>query len=536
MERYSLDGNLLRKLIVASYKYLDERKDYVNSLNVFPVPDGDTGTNMSLTMASAAKALQQKKEESAGELLRIAAHGALLGARGNSGVILSQLLFGLGKKIDGLKEITALDFSNGLECAVQTAYKAVVNPVEGTILTVAKEAFLATKDVPNIEECMIEDVLEAAYIGARKALEKTPTQLPVLRQAGVVDAGGQGFVYILQGMLSYLKGEIVDLPIMVFENKDNRPNIEKIAHENLQFLYCTEFILKKKEKDFNLEEIRSYLMDKGDCVLVVGSSKTAKIHIHTNHPGEILEYCLQQGTLHEIDINNMMEQSEEMSEAISWKPLGIVAVGVGLGLVEILKSLGVDHIISGGQTMNPSTEDFLEAINHVLAEEVIILPNNSNVILAAEQAALVSSKNTQVVKTKSIPQGIAALMALNVEQNISQNVQKMFDAALEVVTIEVTYAVRDATYDGLLIKSGQILGLVDHQLITVGNDETEVLLNLTKHALRPHHEIMTIYYGEDVKEDEAKLLVEKLSTQYPAIDTELHYGGQPIYNYLISLE
>jgi len=538
----TIDGQLWSKLVVAASKYLEKRKSIVDSLNVFPVPDGDTGTNMSLTMASAARSVQQKQEQRIGEAAKTVSYGALMGARGNSGVILSQLLAGFAKQAEGQETLDAQGLAKALESSVQTAYQAVMNPVEGTILTVSKEAARSAQTAAADPAATIESVLEAALQGAAAALAQTPNMLPVLKQAGVVDAGGQGFVFILEGMLKFLAGEEEEDTTLSFEpeaKKEQQPKVDfaGIPEDALAYQYCTEFILKKKDKDLPLDGIRNFLSDKGDCLLVVGTPETAKIHIHTNHPGKVLDFCTDLGSLHEIQIHNMSEQSQEMQiKARAVKHLGLIGVAMGSGLVDIFKSLGVDVVISGGQTMNPSTQDFVEAIDQILAEEVLILPNNGNVILAAEQAAKVASKPVKVVKTRSIPQGIAALMAFNGESDLEQNAIKMEEAGKQVVTIEVTYAVRDAQYEERSISKGQILGLVNDKLVEVGEDVNQVVAKLLEEHLQDGHELVTAYYGEDISDDEAKLLIEELAAQYPDVDFELHHGGQPLYYYMLSLE
>lgn len=538
MKTIELDGRLWLKLIVAASKYLEDRKNLVDALNVFPVPDGDTGTNMSLTMASAAKAVLQKQDDHLGNCARQVAYGALMGARGNSGVILSQLFAGFAKRSEGLDSLTPQGFSEALESAVQAAYQAVMNPVEGTILTVAREASEAGREAASRSDATLDSVLEAIHKGAVAALQKTPSLLPVLKQAGVVDAGGQGLVYILEGMLFSLKGlEPADLSLEAEDFKPVAAVEYSTNSEPLENQYCTEFILKKTLNDLPLEAIRKYLTDKGDCLLVVGSPETAKIHIHTNYPGTVLDYCINYGSLHEIQIHNMSEQSKEMQlKAKTKKHLGIIAVAVGNGLIEIFKSLGVDVVISGGQTMNPSTENFLEAIDNILAEEVIILPNNSNVILAAQQAAKLANKPVEVINTKTIPQGIAALMAFNAEYDLVNNKSKMEDASREVISLEITYAVRDAQFEGHEIQKGQILGIVDGKLVTTGSNVKDTVEAVIDGALQNDHELVTIYYGEGITEEEAHQLVEHLADKYPGIDFELHFGGQPLYYYLISLE
>lgn len=534
-----IDGELWGKMIIAASKYLEKRKSMVDSLNVFPVPDGDTGTNMSLTLGSAAKAVTQKKESKVGDSANTVSYGALMGARGNSGVILSQLLSGFAKLADGKEILGAVGLAEALDSAVQTAYQAVMNPVEGTILTVSKGAAQAAATEAAKAEATVTTVLEAALNGAKETLALTPSMLPVLEQAGVVDAGGQGFVFILEGMLQVLNSE-EDLEIEfepVAPVQQATAEFDVVPETSIKYQYCTEFLLKKKDEDLQLDAIRSFLSDKGDCLLVVGTPETTKIHIHTNNPGQVLEYCVERGSLHEIKIDNMSEQNQEMQmKARAVKHIGIIGVTMGSGLEDIFKSLGVDVVISGGQTMNPSTQDFLDAIDKVLAEEVLILPNNGNVILAAEQAVKVANKPVQVVKTRSIPQGIAALMTFNGEVDLEENAQRMQEASQQVVTIEITYAVRDAQYESHEISKGQIMGLVNNKLVQVGDEVNQLVENLVAEQLNDDYELMTIYYGEDIKEAEAKQLVEDLSEKYPDVDFELHYGGQPSYYYLISLE
>lgn len=535
-----IDGYLWKRMIIASGKYLEKHKGFVDSLNVFPVPDGDTGTNMSLTMASAAKSVIQKEENNIGDAAKTVSYGALMGARGNSGVILSQLFAGFAKSTEGKEKLDAAGLALALEMAVKTAYQAVMNPVEGTILTVSKEAAIAAKEAAQGTDANLNGVFQAAYYGAVLALQKTPSLLPVLKQAGVVDAGGQGFVYILEGMLKVLNGEEIEYSVKdetSVDSNDKRSPINYFTDEELEYQYCTEFVLKKRERNLDLEAIRAFLTDKGDCLLVVGNQDTGKIHIHTNHPGRVLEYCTEIGTLHEVQINNMSEQSREMQmKGKAVKHIGLISVAVGTGMVEIFKSLGVDAVITGGQTMNPSTQDFIDAIDNVLAEEVIILPNNGNVLLTARQAASVAAKPCQVVETKTIPQGIAALMAFNATNDILFNKGKMQEASKTIQTLEVTYAVRDSKFNGHVIEKDQILGIAEGELVLTGSTPADVVERLIKRNLQSHYELVTIYYGEDIQEAEARKLVEKLSEKYDEIDFELHQGGQPLYYYLISLE
>lgn len=540
MDLARIDGQTWTKLIVASSRYLEARKNMVDSLNVFPVPDGDTGTNMSLTLSSAARTAQMKEDFHIGAAAKAISYGALMGARGNSGVILSQILAGFAKKAEEYAELEALDLAEALEVATKTAYQAVSNPVEGTILTVSREASKAASAAAQKDDSSVYSVLEAAYNAAVEALKLTPTMLPVLQQAGVVDAGGQGFVFILEGMLKAISGEIIDItPVYEQDTKQEGflVNFENVPADFLEFQYCTEFILRKKESDIPLDAIRSYLSNKGDCLLVVGNQETGKIHIHTNNPGQVLEICTSLGSLHEVQIHNMAEQNQEMQiKAKAVKHMGLISVSSGAGLDDIFKSLGVDVVIQGGQTMNPSTQDFLEAIENVLAEEVLILPNNTNIILAAQQAASVANKPVQVVSTKTIQQGIASLMAFNAEHDLDDNRVKMEEAGKLITSMEITYAVRDAQYDGVEIAKGQILGIVNNSLAFAGDQVDAVVEKLLNRHIKSEHELVTIYYGEDISEDQARVLVEGFAHNWQGVDFELHYGGQPLYYYLISIE
>ncbi len=533
-----LDGKLWAKMVEASGAFLEENKIYVDSLNVFPVPDGDTGTNMSLTMASAIKAVSNNDMPDIGEAAQKIAYGALMGARGNSGVILSQIFAGFAKIAEGKQIMSKQEVVQALGSAVKTAYQAVMKPVEGTILTVSRMAYEAAEKVSNDENKDLIDLFEATLAGSITALKITPELLPVLKQAGVVDAGGQGFVYIIEGMLNALKGkDIKSSNTMSLPSINEKSEINYFHEDSLEFQYCTEFILKKREQDLDLDKIRDFLADKGDCLLVVGSIDTGKIHIHTNNPGRVLEYCTDIGTLHQVQINNMCEQSEEMQlKGKLNKRLGLVGVAVGNGMIEILKSLGVDAVITGGQTMNPSTQDFLDAIEIVGTETVLLLPNNSNVLLTAKQAADLSTKHCLVVETKTVPQGIAALMAYNSAKDIEYNKSKMQEASFSVKTLEVTYAVRSSVFEGHTIKKDQILGIVDGQLTLTGIEPEEVAEKLISESLEKSHELVTVYYGEDANESDAKELIEKLAEIYENVDFELHQGGQPLYYYLISME
>jgi hypothetical protein len=536
-----IKGYTLRAMVLTGAGKLEMEKSKIDSLNVFPVPDGDTGTNMSLTLASAARAVEKLSQDA--ELKEVAeamAYGALMGARGNSGVILSQLLGGFSKAVSEVNEVDAFTLAKAFEKGVEAAYKAVVKPVEGTILTVAREA----SEKLMKEVCDNTDIVKALEIFLEqgyKTLAMTPEMLPVLKQAGVVDAGGQGFLTVIEGMLVGFKGEKI---IGDFTREDKyQPshsfpgNDFIINEESIKFQYCTEFIIRKnKAINVTADEIKIFLEKKGDCVLVVGTDDIIKIHVHTNNPGLVLEYCCNIGSLYNIKIDNMREQSKELQLSFPNKNLGVISVSTGEGINEIFKSLGVDYIITGGQTMNPSTEDILAAIEGVNANEIIILPNNKNIILAAQQAVSLSSKPAKVVTSKTIPQGISALMAFNGELDLLTNYKRMQDAINQVKTCEVTYAVRDAQHGEMSITTGQIMGIIEGEISIVGEDIEEVISKIMKKMITTNVELVTLYYGYEITKEQAEKLLDKIASFYPNVDFELHYGGQPLYYYLISIE
>lgn len=541
MNTTKIKGYTLRAMVLTGAGKLEMEKSKIDSLNVFPVPDGDTGTNMSLTLASAARAVEKLSQDA--ELKEVAeamAYGALMGARGNSGVILSQLLGGFSKAVSEVNEVDAFTLAKAFEKGVEAAYKAVVKPVEGTILTVAREA----SEKLMKEVCDNTDIVKALEIFLEqgyKTLAMTPEMLPVLKQAGVVDAGGQGFLTVIEGMLVGFKGEKI---IGDFTREDKyQPshsfpgNDFIINEESIKFQYCTEFIIRKnKAINVTADEIKIFLEKKGDCVLVVGTDDIIKIHVHTNNPGLVLEYCCNIGSLYNIKIDNMREQSKELQLSFPNKNLGVISVSTGEGINEIFKSLGVDYIITGGQTMNLSTEDILAAIEGVNANEIIILPNNKNIILAAQQAVSLSSKPAKVVTSKTIPQGISALMAFNGELDLLTNYKRMQDAINQVKTCEVTYAVRDAQHGEMSITTGQIMGIIEGEISIVGEDIEEVISKIMKKMITTNVELVTLYYGYEITKEQAEKLLDKIASFYPNVDFELHYGGQPLYYYLISIE
>ncbi|SNR90629.1 hypothetical protein SAMN05446037_1001340 [Anaerovirgula multivorans] len=534
-----IDQQLLKQMLIAGAQSLEINKKVVNALNVFPVPDGDTGTNMSLTMQSAVKEIKNNKASSLEEVASLAANGSLMGARGNSGVILSQLLRGFAKGVKGKEKLSTTDLAYALKLASDTAYKAVMKPVEGTILTVAREsgekAVIIAKKEKNIVSFFEKVILEAEI-----TLKKTPDMLKVLKDAGVVDSGGKGLVYIYLGALSALTGnapttEDIEIIQQTVEH-------EEYIEEDLEFGYCTEFIINASNS--NIETLKNTIKDYGDSMLVVGNENVVKVHIHTNHPGEVLEEGLKLGYLSDIKIDNMRLQhrNENFQEAVEApsktqkKQYGFVTVTMGEGLTKIFKDFDIDYVIKGGQTMNPSTEDFVKALNGIEAETIFILPNNSNIIMAANQAKEISNKDIRVIPTKSIPQGIAALMAFNLENTVEINEAQMIDAIKNVKTGQVTYAVRDTSYDDMPINKGDILGIGESKIQAVGSDIFNVSKELLEKMVTEKDEIITIFYGEEIKEEYANELLDHLEKIYPECDMELYYGGQPLYYYIFSVE
>ncbi|HHT62781.1 MAG: DAK2 domain-containing protein [Bacillota bacterium] len=542
----------LEQFFIGGCGFLALNKEIVDALNVFPVPDGDTGTNMSLTMNSAVKGL--KDLDSPAKVAQEVSKGALMGARGNSGVILSQLFRGFAQGVGERKTLKGADFAYALYKGVELAYKSVMKPVEGTILTVSKAvAGAALKKSKQTDD--VVEILTHALEQGQIALNNTPNLLPVLKQAGVVDAGGKGFLLIIEGGLKAVQGE----PIKVPEAAPDKPAVKtaEIETAEILFQYCTEFILKGA--GLSIEEIRGELQDKGDSLLVVGTENLVKVHIHTNHPGKVLEYAVSKGSLHDIKIDNMKEQHREnlqFTESVNTdnntdtdishnavnnntgeeNQCGVVAVVAGEGLVQIFKSLGVTNIINGGQTMNPSAEDLLTAINKVPAKEIVILPNNRNIILTAEQAKSLSEKPVTVVKTKSFAQGLAAMLAFDQEEGAENNREEMTKAFAHVKTGEVTFAVRDSSFNGFTIKQNDIMGLADGSIEAIGQDLHQVVLDLLDKMVEPEHELITMFYGHNLTEDQANIMQEKVAQRFSDMEVEVHFGGQPLYYYLISVE
>lgn len=534
-------------MILAGVNKLNADKSSIDSLNVFPVPDGDTGTNMSLTLNSVARFLGQipENEVTVAKVAEQMAYGALMGARGNSGVILSQILGGIAKVfMTKDNETDAKGFVEGFAGGVESAYKAVVKPMEGTILTVCREASEYLTAVYN-DSFTIEDCLKAYLEEGYRSLERTPEILPVLKQAGVVDAGAKGLLTIVEGMLAGLNGQTD----FISENQqadvaeNDYPEFH-IHPDQITFQYCTELIVRSKERQVDAEAAREYLGTLGDCVLVVSTGDITKVHVHTNRPGKVLEYFVEYGDLNDMKIENMKAQSQRFGVADSsleqpaeHKHMAVVAVSAGEGLNEIFNSLGVDFVITGGQTMNPSTEDFIHAIAKVNADQVVLLPNNKNIIMAAEQAAKMSQEvQVAVVASRTIPQGIAALMAYDSEGELEDNVEAMTESMQYVRSGEVTYAVRDTSIDEFSIKEGQLLGIVEGKIKAVGDEMQQLVHQTIEQMGMEDAELVTLYYGADITEEDANDLLAYLEEQYPDADFELYRGAQAVYAYLISVE
>ena len=550
----SIDGKTLQKMFLAGAKNLEAKKEWINELNVFPVPDGDTGTNMTLTIMSAAKEVSGIDNPTMETLAKAISSGSLRGARGNSGVILSQLFRGFTKEIKAFETIDAVVLANACERAVETAYKAVMKPKEGTILTVAKgmaekEVVLETDDL----EYMIDEIIKHGdYV-----LSQTPEMLPVLKQAGVVDSGGQGLMQVMKGAYDAFMGKEIDLSTIEGTPAKAAATDEVPETYDIKYGYCTEFIIML-EKEYNMEkehEFKAYLESIGDSIVVVSDDDIVKVHVHTNDPGLAIQKALTFGSLTKMKIDNMREEhqeklikdaeklaakqkAEEVKKADEpRKPVGFIAVSIGEGMNEILSGLGVDEIIEGGQTMNPSTEDVLNAIDKVNADTIFVLPNNKNIILAAEQARnLTEDKEIIVIPSKTVPQGITAIINYVQDTDSKTNAEKMIEEMSKVKTGSVTYAVRDTVIDDKEIKENDIMGIGDNGIISVGTDLFKTTVDMVSNLVDDDSEIISIYYGADVDEEAANELSEKIESLYPDVEVDLNCGGQPIYYYIISVE
>ena len=553
----NITTSLFQEMVQAASTRLGNQVEYVNSLNVFPVPDGDTGTNMGMTIENGAKEVADKPATTVGEVGQILSKGLLMGARGNSGVITSQLFRGFGQAIKDKEELTGQDLAHAFQSGVEVAYKAVMKPVEGTILTVSRGAATAALKKSEETDDAIE-VMRAAVDGAKRALAKTPEMLPVLKEVGVVDSGGQGLVFIYEGFLSALTGDYIAsedfkaTPATMTEmiNAEHHKSVAgHVATEDIQFGYCTEIMVALKQgptyvKEFNYEEFQAYLSGLGDSLLVVNDDEIVKVHVHTEDPGLVLQEGLKYGSLVKVKVDNMRNQhdavleKEEQQGAAKQeeKDFAIVAVVAGDGLAEIFKSQGVDYVISGGQTMNPSTEDIFKAIDAVNAKNVIILPNNKNIFMAAQSAAEVAEIPAAVVETRTVPQGFTSLLAFNPEQSLEENVAAMTASLSDVVSGSVTLAVRDTSIDGLEIHKDDNLGMVDGKIVVSNPDMTATLKATFAKMIDEDSEIITIYVGEDGSQDLAEEMADYLESTYEDIEVEIHDGKQPVYPYLMSVE
>ena len=557
MEITSINSKLLAKMFLAGAKNLDSKKEWINELNVFPVPDGDTGTNMSMTIMSAAKEVSSLEDPTMAALAKAISSGSLRGARGNSGVILSQLFRGFCKVIKEYDEVDVTILSEAFQKAVETAYKAVMKPKEGTILTVAKgaadKALELSDDTEDIVKFADEVIKHAEYV-----LDQTPEMLPVLKQAGVVDSGGQGLVQVLKGAFDALTGKEIDYTIDGGQSGSTPAKISAETEAEIKFGYCTEFIIVLNAPMSEKEEhaYKAFLESIGDSIVVVADDEIVKTHVHTNDPGLALQKALTFGSLSKIKIDNMREEHQEKlikeseklaqqqkEEEAAAKPaepakeMGFISVSIGAGMNEVFKGLGVDYIIEGGQTMNPSTEDMLNAIDHVNAKNIFILPNNKNIIMAANQAvSLVEDKNIIVIPTKTIPQGITALVNYIPDHSAEENKDQMMAEIENVKTGQVTYAVRDTEIDGKTIKQDDFMGIGDKSILAVGKDLKETTLEMVDAMVDEDSAIVSIYFGSDSDEASAEEIASVIEEKYPDLEVEINDGGQPIYYYVISVE
>lgn len=549
----TIDANMLKKMFLSGAQRLDSKKEWINELNVFPVPDGDTGTNMTMTIMSAAREVQAIENPTMESLAKAISQGALRGARGNSGVILSQLFRGFSKEIKEVDVIDASVLASALERASETAYKAVMKPKEGTILTVAKGMSVKALEVFGETEDLVEGIEKILEYGDY-VLSQTPEMLPVLKQAGVVDSGGQGLMEVLKGAFDGLLGKELDLSeTFKPSSKVNVSNNEDIDTADIKFGYCTEFIVMlEKPYDQNTEnEFKEYLSSIGDSIVCVNDEDIVKVHVHTNDPGLAIQKGLTYGSLTSMKIDNMREEHQEkvikdaerqaakqkeVYEAPR-KPVGFIAVSIGEGMNEIFKGLGVDYVIEGGQTMNPSTEDILKAVDHVNADTIYVLPNNGNIILAAEQAKILAEgKELVIVPTKTVPQGITAVVNYIDGESVQINMDHMMEEIARVKSGEVTYAVRDTMIDDKVISEGDIMGIGDAGILSVAKDISEATMELIDALVDEDSELISIYYGSDTAQEDAEELAEQVEEKYPDVDVELQNGGQPIYYYVLSVE
>ncbi|RAS88458.1 DAK2 domain-containing protein [Priestia endophytica] len=550
----TLDGKRFARMIQSGAQNLQNNVEFVDALNVFPVPDGDTGTNMNLSMSSGAKEVGTKETENIGEVGQLLARGLLMGARGNSGVILSQLFRGLAKSIEGKTVIDSEEFAAAFQAGVETAYKAVMKPIEGTILTVAKESAEKALNIAKTEKD-VTLVMKAVLEEAKASLKRTPDLLPILKEVGVVDSGGQGLVIIYEGFLASLEGKNLPNVTEVQPSMNELVNAEHHKNaqghmntEDIKFGYCTEFMVKFDDNKlasfpFSEEAFRNDLSEFGDSLLVVADDDLVKVHIHAEHPGEVLTYGQRYGSLINLKIENMREQhstivqkTEKPALPKKQKEYGIVTVAMGQGVSALLESIGATVVLQGGQTMNPSTEDLVKAIEDTNAKKVIILPNNSNIVMTAEQAADVVGKDVVVVPSKTVPQGMTALLSFNAERNLAQNKQEMTNALENVKSGQVTYAVRDTTIDGIEIKKDDFIGIHEGKIVTKAHSSLEAVQLLLSKMIDENDEILTVLYGEETNGEDIAKLEQHIDEKFEDVEFEIHEGKQPVYQYIVAVE
>lgn len=548
MKYENISGEHFYAMMQNASNRLESQSDYVNSLNVFPVPDGDTGTNMSMTFKASVKEIDGFNSDNIGEVSKKLSKGALMGARGNSGVILSQILRGISRGLDGKATVSVKEFAAAIEEGAKAAYKAVMRPTEGTILTIIRTAgeVAMASNANCMEELMVDVCREC-----KTMLDKTPEMLPALKKAKVVDSGGMGLLIILEGMLEALKNDLkIEMPVKVASGKSAEVSAQSTVNaDDIKFGYCTEFIILGDANKAN--EFRDEIESLGDSMIVVGYEDVIKVHIHTNDPGKVLQKAVTIGELSKIKIDNMREEHRHMvanaddfaraeeaavEEEAEAKRYAFISVAMGSGMKDIFKDLGVDYVIEGGQTMNPSTQDMVDAINKLNAEHIFILPNNKNIIMAANQAAEVSDKDIRVIPTKTIPQGITCITMFNAEEDVDTNEAELKEAMENVQSASVTYAVRDTEMDGLEIKEGNILGLLEGKIKEVGEDPYEVAKDLLDQMCNDESELITIFYGSDCKEDEVESFIESIEEKYSDYDVQCYKGDQPLYYFIMAVE
>ncbi|MGT3702549.1 fatty acid kinase catalytic subunit FakA [Staphylococcus aureus] len=544
-----INGKLFADMIIQGAQNLSNNADLVDSLNVYPVPDGDTGTNMNLTMTSGREEVENNLSKNIGELGKTFSKGLLMGARGNSGVILSQLFRGFCKNIESESEINSKLLAESFQAGVETAYKAVMKPVEGTILTVAKDAAqVAVEKANNTEDCI--ELMEYIIVKANESLENTPNLLAVLKEVGVVDSGGKGLLCVYEGFLKALKGEKVEAKVAKLD-KDEFVHDEHDFHgvintEDIIYGYCTEMMVRfgKNKKAFDEQEFRQDMSQFGDSLLVINDEEIVKVHVHTEYPGKVFNYGQQYGELIKLKVENMREQHREVirKEQHTAKPkmetveTAIITISMGEGISEIFKSMGATHIISGGQTMNPSTEDIVKVIEQSKCKRAIILPNNKNILMASEQAASIVDAEAVVIPTKSIPQGISALFQYDVDATLEENKAQMADSVNNVKSGSLTYAVRDTKIDGVEIKKDAFMGLTEDKIVSSQSDQLTTVTELLNEMLAEDSEILTVIIGQDAEQTVTDNMINWIEEQYPDVEVEVHEGGQPIYQYFFSVE